>query len=422
MLWPADIEEFDKHTQGKFTGVGISIRKETGEPIRVMSPLADSPAYHAGIRPGDFITHIDGKPAAPLTIRLAVKRITGPPGTFVTLTIKRPGREEEFDVKLERAEITIYTIKGYKRQESGRWDFMIDPDQKIGYVRMTNFASETTRELATVMKTLRQEHGLRGLILDLRHNPGGLLQAAVEVTNLFLNGDKEIVSTRDQRGRQDMQMFTSEPEGAHYPDIPMIVLVNESSASASEIVTGALQAHQRALVVGERTFGKGSVQQVLDVTHGRREAFLKLTTAWYYLPNGRCLHRHDDAETWGVDPDVEIKLVPKEIIKIANMQLRKDILKGRNQKELTDEDYEKVFSTRPSETDKEHDPGDDSDDEAQEDVDEDEIARKDPNEWPELDPQLEAALLLMRVRLETNHPWPMRPQAVAATPAPETGS
>jgi carboxyl-terminal processing protease len=298
---------------------------------------------------------------------------------------------------------------------------MIDPDQRIGYVRMTNFAGETTRELAAVMKTLRQEHGLRGLILDLRRNPGGLLQAAVEVTNLFLEGDKEIVSTRDQRGRQDMQMFTSEPEGEHYPDIPMIVLVSQSSASASEIVTGALQAHHRALVVGARTFGKGSVQQVLDVTRGRREAFLKLTTAWYYLPNGRCLHRQDDAETWGVDPDVEMKLVPKEIIKVANMQLRKDILKGRNQEELTDEDYEKVFSTQPSATDKEHEPGGDSDDEAQEDSDDDEVARKDPNEWPELDPQLETALLLIRVRLETNHPWPLHPQEVAATPAPETG-
>lgn len=424
MLWPADIEEFNKHTQGKFTGVGISIRKETGEPIRVISPLADSPAYREGIRPGDFITHIDGKPAAPLTIRLAVKRITGPPGTTVTLTIKRPGQDEQFDVPLKRAEITIYTIKGYKRQESGRWDFMIDPDQKIGYVRMTNFASETTQELSTVMKTLHDELGMRGLILDLRHNPGGLLQAAVEVTNLFLNGDKEIVSTRDQRGQQDMQMFTSEPEGAHYPDIPMIVLVNENSASASEIVTGALQAHHRALVVGERTFGKGSVQQVLDVTHGRGEASLKLTTAWYYLPNGRCLHHHDDTETWGVDPDVEIKLVPKEIIKVANMQLKKDILKGRNQEDLTDEDYENVFATQPSGVDKESEPGDDSNkpNKEEDDEEEDESTRKDPNNWPELDPQLDAALLLMRIRLESNYPWPLSPQEVAGTPAPVTGS
>jgi len=433
MLWPSDVEEFDKHTQGKFTGVGISIRKETGEPIKVVSPLANSPAYSAGIRPGDFITHIDGKPAAPLTIRLAVKRITGPPGTTVTLTIKRPGLDEEFDVPLKRAEVTIYTIKGHSRKDTGEWDYLIDPDLKIGYVRMTNFFSETAQELANIMKTLKNQHNLRGLILDLRYNPGGLLPVAVEVTNLFLDGNKEIVSTRDQRGQQDMQMFTSEPEGAHYPDFPMIVLVNENSASASEIVTGALQAHHRALVVGERTFGKGSVQQVLDVTHGRREAFLKLTTAWYYLPNGRCLHHHDGAETWGVDPDVEIQLVPKEAIKILNMQLKKDILKGRNQEALTDEDYEKVFETQPSKNDKDDNSGDEltdpnhiadpdaNEDEADEGDEDEEPLRKDPNDWPELDAQLEASLLLMRIRLESDYPWPLRLRAMADTHATATG-
>ncbi|HSW45835.1 MAG TPA: S41 family peptidase, partial [Phycisphaerae bacterium] len=384
MLWPADTDEFNKHTQGTFTGVGISIRKGRGEPIKVITPLEDTPAYEVGVRPGDLITHIDGKPAAPLNINKAVQLITGPPGTTVTLTIKRPGVAKPIEQKLIRAEITIYTVKGYTRGADGQWDYLIDPSNGIGYIRVTNFTERTLQELSAAMKSLTDEHKARGVILDLRGNPGGLLKAAVEATNLFLAGDKEIVSTQDRRGK-DMQMFTTEPEGDHYPDIPLIVLVNGSSASASEIVTGGLQVHRRAWVIGERTFGKGSVQQVLPLTAGR-QAFLKLTTAWYYLPNGRCLHRDDDSETWGVDPDVKVALVPKEMIKVANLRLRKDILKGRNQDDMTEADYERVFATQPS--DREGEPGtaesQDADkfdgEEDEEDEDEsDQAPREDPN-------------------------------------------
>ena len=275
------------------------------------------------------------------------------------------------------------------------------------------------------MKSLIKDHQVKGAILDLRGNPGGLLKSAVEVTNLFLSGEKEIVSTRDRRGK-DMQMFTSEPEGDHYPNIPLIVLVNAYSASASEIVTGALQVHRRAWIVGERSFGKGSVQQVLPLTD--RRAFLKLTTARYYLPNGRCLHRDDDSETWGVDPDVKIPLVPKEMVKVANMQLRQDILKGRHQTALTEADYERVFTTRPA--DREDEPGTiQSQSKKDVDVDADyeaetkeEAPRDDENTWPEVDPQLDAAVLLMRVHLQSDQPWPTKDEAVAAKPSSGTGS
>ncbi len=425
MLWPADTEEFNKHTQGVFTGVGISIRKGRGEPIKVITPLEDTPAYEAGIRPGDLITEINGKPAAPLTITKAVQTITGPPGTTVTLTIQRPGVEQPFEQKLVRAEITIYTVKGAKRLDNGQWDYMIAPDSGIGYIRATNFTDKTVQELDAAVKSLIKKNA-KGIILDLRGNPGGLLKSAVEVTNLFLTGDKEIVSTRDRRGK-DMQMFTSEPEGNHYPDLPLIVLVNGSSASASEIVTGALQVHRRVWVVGERTFGKGSVQQVLPLTIGR-QAFLKLTTARYYLPNGRCLHRDDDSETWGVDPDVKVPLVPKEMVKVANMRLRQDILKGRNQTELTEADYERVFATRPA--DREDEPGT-AESQAKKDADIDpdmeaetkeESPRDDENTWPELDPQLEAAILLMRVHLQSDQPWPAQTPEMAAKTSTDTGS
>ncbi len=425
MLWPAETEEFNKHTQGRFPGVGISIQKDRNAPILVISPLEDTPAYHAGIRPGDLITRINGKPAEPLTITRAVREITGPPGTYVTLTVKRPDVEAEFDLRLQRAEITIYTIKGYRRNEQGQWDYMIDPERRIAYLRMTNFMEETANELEDTIRSLREgPGGLNGLILDLRGNPGGLLKAAVDVSNLLLGGEKEIVSTRD-RSSESIRMSTTEPEGEHYPDIPLVLLVNESSASASEIVAGALQVHGRALLVGERTYGKGSVQQVLHVTPDRR-AFVKLTTALYYLPNGRCLHREEDSTTWGVDPDVAVKLVPKEMIKVAKMRRQSDILKGLDQEELTDADFEKVFSTtRPAgkaPTDGERETGeaapleDDGDGGPEEELaegEEDDDPREDPNNWPERDPQLEVAQLLLRIRLETNHPWPVHAAEVA---------
>jgi hypothetical protein len=190
-------------------------------------------------------------------------------------------------------------------------------------------------------------------------------------------------------------------------------------------VTGGLQVHHRAWVVGERTFGKGSVQQVLPLTPGR-QALLKLTTARYYLPNGRCLHRDDDSETWGVDPDVKVPLVPKEMLNVANMRLRKDILKGRNQTELTEADYKRVLETRPS--DRESEAGSVESQTKKVDVDaeeEDENEKpreQDANDWPEIDPQLDAAQLLMRVRLESNQPWPTKTEAVAAKTAAASGS
>ncbi|HOW72528.1 MAG TPA: S41 family peptidase [Phycisphaerae bacterium] len=422
MLWPADTEEFNKHTQGKFYGVGISIRKGHGEPIRVVTPLEDTPAYQAGIRPGDMITHINGKPAAPLSITRAVQEITGPPDSLVTLTIKRSGeggKDERFDVKLKRAEVVIYTVKGQQRNPDGSWKYMIDPENRIGYLRMTNFTDETPGELKAALKSLSAQK-MRGLILDLRGNPGGTLKAAVDVSNLFLDGDKQIVSTRDRKG-QDMQMSTSEPEGEHYADFPLILLVNESSASASEIVAGALQVHHRALLVGERSFGKGSVQQVLPVSP-TRSAFLKLTTARYYLPNGRCLHRDEDSETWGVDPDVEVDLVPKEMYKIASARLKSDILKGTGQDKLTEKELDRVLSTQPvvGEDEDIEDKADDDPDSR--DEKDDEGAREDPNDWPEVDAQLGATLLLMRVRIETDQPWPMKSQALASTPEASTGS
>ncbi len=414
MLWPAEVEEFEKHTQGKFSGVGIRIQKPRNEAIKVISPLPGTPAYRAGIQPGDLITEIEDEPVINFSIQKAVVRITGEPGTYVRLTIKRG--DDEFEVKLKRAAVTIHTIKGYERNEAGNWEYMIDPAQKIAYLRLTNFTDATTDELKEHIDKLLSD-GMRGLIFDLRNNPGGTLKAAVEVSNMFLDQGKLIVSTKD---RQEEPWEVSATVGEHYNNFPIVILVNKVSASAAEIVTGALKVHNRALVVGERTFGKGSVQQVLPLNYSSN-AYLKLTTAYYYLPNGRCLHREEDSVTWGVDPDVKVELVPKEIVKISEHQLKTEILKGKDQEELTEEDLEKATrytdppATAPADKEKEEDKQ--KEDEEKDPEEELDVDREDENDYPMVDPQLEAAVLLIRVRLESGRPWPTSPpEKVAAKP------
>ncbi len=439
MIWPADVAEFNKHTQGRFPGVGIQIRKNEGEPILVVSPLKGSPAYRAGVRPGDLITKINGKNASKYTITKAVREITGPVGTTVNLTIKRPGEEEEFELRLERQEINVESIKGFDRDDHDAWKYMIDEKQKIACIRLTNFTENSADELKKVLTDLSKQ-GLRGLVFDLRDNPGGTLKAAVDVSGMFLPPEKPIVSTKDRNGSL---YEVSSPSEKPYTDFPMIILTSRYSASASEIVTGALQVHKRALVLGERTYGKGSVQQVLPLNRSRM-ALLKLTTQLYYLPDGRCLHKDDDSVTWGVDADIPARVFPKERIKLYDLQLKRDILKGRNQGTLTDDDIQRVTSYRNSSsqpgkgepgkgkdgTDKETPSsaskpaagakGDENDDSEEDEGEgeEDFVTREDPNEYPESDPQLDLALLLMRIRLESNQPWPSRTTQMAATPAP----
>ncbi len=434
MIWPADVLEFTKRTQGRFSGVGIQIRKNDGEPILVVSPLKDSPAYAAGVRPGDLITKINGKNASKYTITRAVREITGPVGTTVVLTMKRPGQDEEFELKLERKEIHVESIKGFDRDDHDEWKYMIDPDQKIACVRLTDFTENSAAELREVLEELA-EQGMRGLVFDLRDNPGGPLKSAVDVSGMFLPPNKPIVSTKDRNGSP---WEVSSPKEKSYTDFPMIVLTSRYSASASEIVTGALQVHKRALVLGERTYGKGSVQQVLPLNRSQM-AYLKLTTQLYYLPDGRCLHKDDDSVVWGVDPNIPTKVVPKERIKLYELQLKRDILKGKNQETLTDDDIQRVTSyrntTQPGKSESGKDKGvkekdgessetkpaadsEDSEEEEDEADDEEFVERDDPNDYPESDPQLDLALLLMRIRLESNEPWPDPPTQMAATPQP----
>src|SRR6185312_6403741 len=270
-------------TRGEFGGLGIEVSMEGGL-IKVVSPIDDTPAARAGLKPGDFITHLDGTPVQGLTLPEAVEKMRGPENSEVTLKIRRAGRDP-FDVKLVRAKIKIQSVRSHLEGDS------------IGYVRITSFNEQTDVGLNNALKNLKQQAGnkLSGIILDLRNNPGGLLDQAVAVSDAFIEKG-EIVSTRGRRS-DDAQRYN-----AHAGDItsglPLAVLINGGSASASEIVAGALQDHRRAILIGTRSFGKGSVQTIIPLPgHGA----MRVTTARYYTPSGRSI------QAKGIDPDIVIE-------------------------------------------------------------------------------------------------------------------
>ena len=269
-------------TRGEFGGLGIEVSMENGL-IKVVSPIDDTPAARAGLKPGDLITHLDGNPVQGMTLPEAVEKMRGPENSEVTLRIRRAGKDP-FDVKLVRAKIKIQSVRSHLEGDS------------IGYIRITSFTEQTDVGLNNAMKSLRQQAGnkLTGIILDLRNNPGGLLDQAVAVSDAFIEKG-EIVSTRGRRA-DDAQRYN-----AHSGDItgglPMVVLINGGSASASEIVGGALQDHHRAILLGTRSFGKGSVQTIIPLPgHGA----MRLTTARYYTPSGRSI------QAKGIDPDIVV--------------------------------------------------------------------------------------------------------------------
>ncbi|HEV8378995.1 MAG TPA: S41 family peptidase [Tepidisphaeraceae bacterium] len=375
IIWPSDWEEFQKTTKGEFSGVGIQIQTDEAGNLKVVSPLEDSPAYKAGIKPEWIITHIEGKSAKWISLNQAVKQITGPPGTPVKLTIKDTKANVK-DYTLIRDTIKVASIKGWIHRPGGGWDYFIDPDNKIGYIRLTNFTKTTSDDLSKAISDMSRS-GARGILLDLRYNPGGLLNSATDVVDKFIT-DGTIVSTRPDRPDSPNQpTVSSAHRNREEVNTPIIVLVNQYSASASEIVSGALKDHKRALIVGERTFGKGSVQMLYPLGQGQQQAVLKLTTSHYYLPNGKCIHREENSKEWGVDPDVQVEMTPDQMRAALGARQEFDILrdaapapaKGEALPEKTEKVEEAVAVTKKN---------------------------KDPLS---VDAQLSAALLLMRLEL-----------------------
>ncbi len=316
---PEELKRFQGSVEGEFGGIGIQINIEDGQ-LTIMSPLVGTPAYRAGLAAGDRITKVDGKSTERITIDEAVRRLKGKAGTKVTLTVLHLGETEEKEITITRELIRIETVLGDRREKDDTWDFMLDHEKGIGYVRITAFSRDTARELRVALERLKKEK-LRGLILDLRFNPGGLLSSAIEVSDLFVPKGR-IVSTS---GRNSPERTWDAHKKDTFEGFAMVVLVNRYSASASEIVSACLQDNKRAVIMGERTWGKGSVQNVIEMEHG--QSALKLTTASYKRPNGKNIDRlsaPEDSDEWGVMPEKSHRLQLKEGELLALFQDRRD--------------------------------------------------------------------------------------------------
>jgi carboxyl-terminal processing protease len=337
---PKEYKQFTRSSKGKFGGVGIQITADPqkGGQLVVVSPMVGTPAYEAGVLAGDLILKIDGKSTENMRLSEAVDLIQGEPGQKIVLTVLHESSKEPADLEMVRAEIQVQTVIGDLRKADNHkeWEFFLDKANQIAYVRLVStFGEKTAGDLRKVLEQL-QHDGMRGLVLDLRNNPGGLLSAAVEVSDLFLT-EGRIVSTK---GRNEAEkVYSAKADGTVLlpaEQYPMAVLVNKYSASASEIVAAALQDHKRAIVIGERSYGKGSVQNIIDLKESsNRLSALKLTTASYWRPNGKNIHRFPDSkdtEEWGVKPSpgFEVPLKDEERYQYFEYRRKRDIVQGKS--------------------------------------------------------------------------------------------
>jgi carboxyl-terminal processing protease len=287
-----DYKDLQAGTSGQFGGLGIEVGLENGF-VKVISPIDDTPAQRAGVKAGDLIIRLDEKPVKGIGLTKAVKLMRGKPGTSITLTIIREQVEKPLKISIKRAIIKVASVKS-RMEEPG-----------FGYVRISNFQSHTAEDMTKAVAGLKAKGKLSGLILDLRNNPGGILNSAVDVSDAYLESGKIVYTEGKTPGSKFS--FLAKP-GDILEGAPMVVLVNEGSASASEIVAGALQDHRRALIMGNRTFGKGSVQSIIPVT---KEAAVKLTTARYFTPSGRSIQAE------GIKPDIELPLLEVKALQHA---------------------------------------------------------------------------------------------------------
>jgi len=294
-------KDIKEDAAGRFSGVGLVVVMKAGL-LTVVSPMEDTPAFRAGILSGDIIVEIDGEETRELSLSDAVKKMRGEANTEVMLKIIRPSTHEVKEHTITREEIAVASVKDAKLLDGG-----------IGYIRLTQFNEPTAEDLKAELKKLTDQK-MKALVLDLRGNPGGLLTSAGGVAELFLPRGDLIVFTKGRSGEQADRRIKSSGN-THYADFPMVILVNGGSASAAEIVSGALQDHKRAVLVGEKTFGKGSVQSVLPLEDG---AAIKLTTAKYYTPSERVIHGN------GIEPDVKVVMKPEDLFKIRLKQAQKD--------------------------------------------------------------------------------------------------
>jgi carboxyl-terminal processing protease len=307
--------QFQAQIEQQFGGVGIMIEgPPSSRRLTVVTPLANTPAYAAGIQPGDEITQIDGQSTEGMTSDEARDHMRGIVGTAVTLTIKRLGQEKEFDVLLHRADIQVDSVVGDRIQVDSSWNYFLREAPEIAYIRVTLFGERTAEEFRSVLQAVAPK--ARALVIDLRFNPGGILTAAVEMCDMLLS-EGRIVSTKGRQSAFDTTLAAT-PELELPLAVPVIILQNGQSASASEIMAACLQDNGRAMVAGERSFGKGTVQQVFEI--GNARTAIKFTTARYFRPSGANIHRTpemQDRDVWGVVPDEALERKLSDVQQIA---------------------------------------------------------------------------------------------------------
>jgi carboxyl-terminal processing protease len=325
-ITPGDVQEFQETIDQQFTGVGmeVAINPQTKQ-LMVLSPLVGSPAYKAGIRAGDRILRVDGSSTQGMSLQDAVGLLRGKAGDPVTLAVLHEGEEKPTEIAIVRGVIQVDSVLGDTRNADGSWNFFLKGYDRIGYVRIASFTDKTAEELQHALERLSQRD-MRGLVLDLRDDPGGYLNAAVDVCD-WLIPSGVILTTRGRGGRID-RTYAASGKG-RFTDFPMAVLVNQQTASAAEIVAACLQDHHRAAIVGGRTYGKGTIQQVIDLAHDC--GAMKLTTASYWRPSGKNINRAENADAnadWGVSPDegCKVALTSEEQNRWRMWRARRDAL------------------------------------------------------------------------------------------------
>lgn len=315
---PARQEDFDSMLEGSFQGVGIQLNQLDDGRVEVVTPIDGSPAFKAGVEAGDIIEKVNGESIDGLRLPDVVKKITGPLGTKVKLLVRHVTGEEA-ELTMAREEVVVPTVKGYSRKQDNTWDWYVCDNPKIAYIRIIQFTPDTYDNVKNALTPLIGH--MQGLILDLRFNPGGRLDQAVKILNLFV--DHGVLLSTKGRNRAE-QIITADGRDT-LPKFPMAVLINEHSASASEIVAGSLMDNKRAIVIGTRSYGKGSVQEVIPLEDNDGE--LKLTVAYYYLPSGRLVHRKKDATDWGVDPQIVVPMDAEAEAKLLRDRYEQEMFK-----------------------------------------------------------------------------------------------
>ncbi len=308
-LSESEWKQFQKEIGESYTGIGVTdSTDQDSNRLKIIAPLVGAPAYVAGAMAGDTILEVDGQSTEGWTRDKAVEALMGRPGSTVKLTMMHPGAEKTETLTVTRAVIEQPSILGDRRKPDDSWDFMFDKERKIGYVRLAGFYEDTPEDFKKALDDLKSQ-GMKGLIIDLRNNPGGLLSAAVEISDLFVESGR-IVSTKGRNTKE--KVYDAEkgglydaPDGAKPSEgLAVVILANQYSASAAEILSACLQDHHRAVVMGHRTYGKGSVQNIMPLDDG--DSVLKLTVATYWRPSGKNIHRFKNAketDEWGVSPD-----------------------------------------------------------------------------------------------------------------------